>query len=359
MRVMTYRGPSNAHVLTKVKEELGSEAIILSNKTVTEGGKKVCEIMVAIDQPQEPEPPQKDEDTYLGGESAPSLPSSQAIGGWADEWGQIKDHLLALLRPQMDLSSLSPRQRLALEFLEREGVDPKVILSIYRTLIKDAGQSILPVLRKIAPIKPFVPEKMGSKFLVFTGPAGSGKTSALIRLALQDKKNNPGSRICLATCDTTQGKGRLVLKHYAELSGLAFREIAIKEDFAALMGDSAEFDRVYMDFPGLKNGETMREIMSELGMESVSDLSVHIVLNPYFAAAQYERFLKDYNCKQAGSLIWTKLDEACSFGSLINAAAISGLPVSAMSYGTGLRNSIVPAKDEALWRLIFKHQLPA
>ena len=354
MRVMTYRGPSSAHVLTKVKEELGSEAIILSNKTVKEGDKKVCEIMVAIDSKDEPAPPKKEDDSFLGGESAPS-PSA----GWANEWGQIKDHLLALLRPQMDLSCLSPRQRLALEFLEREGVDTKVILSIYRTLIKDAGKSVLPVLREIAPIMPFVPEKMDSKFLVFNGPAGCGKTSALIRLALMDKKNNPGTKICLATCDTTQGKGRLVLKHYAELSGLAFREVAVKEDFAALMADSDHFDRIYMDFPGLKAGETMQDKLAELGMDNVSDMTVHIVLNPYFAAAQYERFLNDYNCKQAKSIIWSKLDEAIAFGSLINAAAISGLPVSALSYGTGLRNSIVPVKDEALWRLVFKHQLPA
>jgi len=32
--------------------------------------------------------------------------------------------------------------------------------------------------------------------------------------------------------------------------------------------------------------------------------------------------------------------------------------VSALSYGSGLKNSIAPAKSDMLWRLIFKHALP-
>ncbi len=59
-----------------------------------------------------------------------------------------------------------------------------------------------------------------------------------------------------------------------------------------------------------------------------------------------------------GSLVWTKLDEACNFGALINVAAATGLPVSALSYGAGLRDTLVPAQSPMLWKIIFKHEMP-
>jgi flagellar biosynthesis protein FlhF len=39
-------------------------------------------------------------------------------------------------------------------------------------------------------------------------------------------------------------------------------------------------------------------------------------------------------------------------------AFASGLPVSALSYGSGLKNSIAPATREMVWRLLFMRKLP-
>lgn len=88
------------------------------------------------------------------------------------------------------------------------------------------------------------------------------------------------------------------------------------------------------------------------------DLAVHLVLNPYYASAQYAAFLKKFKSAKLKSLIWTKLDESCNYGALVNTAYESGLPVSLLSYGSGLRNSMKPANEKDFWRLVFKHQLP-
>jgi flagellar biosynthesis protein FlhF len=65
-----------------------------------------------------------------------------------------------------------------------------------------------------------------------------------------------------------------------------------------------------------------------------------------------------YKSEQLASVIWTKLDEACTFGSILNLAFAGGLPVSALSYGPGLKNSISPASEEMIWRLLFMRRLP-
>jgi flagellar biosynthesis protein FlhF len=36
----------------------------------------------------------------------------------------------------------------------------------------------------------------------------------------------------------------------------------------------------------------------------------------------------------------------------------TGLPVSALSFGPGLGNSLAPARENMLWRLLFKRELP-
>ncbi|WP_415714876.1 hypothetical protein [Maridesulfovibrio sp.] len=70
------------------------------------------------------------------------------IPDWNQEWNQIKGHMMALLKPQMNLNLLAPRQRLALEYLEREGVESKVILDLFQQLRGDKSKAILPELEK-------------------------------------------------------------------------------------------------------------------------------------------------------------------------------------------------------------------
>ena len=54
MHVKTYRGPNPATVFAQVKAELGEDAVILGNRTLTENGVKVCEVMAAVE-PVSPE----------------------------------------------------------------------------------------------------------------------------------------------------------------------------------------------------------------------------------------------------------------------------------------------------------------
>ena len=93
-------------------------------------------------------------------------------------------------------------------------------------------------------------------------------------------------------------------------------------------------------------------------MDAGDDMAVHLVLAPYFCPRQYQAFAQQYASGKLKSIVWTKLDEACTFGAMVNMAHAARLPISALSYGPGLKNSITPAKSEAVWRLLFKRQLP-
>ncbi|BDQ32867.1 flagellar biosynthesis protein FlhF [Pseudodesulfovibrio portus] len=349
MRMKTFKAATSTAAFAKVKAELGEEAVILSNKTISDNGSKCCEIVAAVE--NSPIRPATTRDAVV----------DDALGdavGWQREWSQIKGHIMALMKPQMDPRHLSPKQKIAMDYLEREDVDETVLARVYCGLRENGNDSIMKVLDPMLKAAPFKPANWSNTFHAFAGPGGAGKTSSLVRLALKIKKENPKTRICLATADGGRGKGRLVLKHYAELSGLAFREIITRDDLSLLREEEKNFDMVLIDLPGLPAKTSLEEWLTLYGMRAMDDLSIHLVLNPYYSTAQFNRFVEKYKSEQLASVIWTKLDEACTFGSVLNMAFASGLPVSALSYGTGLKNSIIEASEEMVWRLLFKRTLP-
>lgn len=372
MQVKTFHAKSTAQALLMVKESLGDDAVILSNRTVEQDGAKVCEIMAAVERTESKaqaaqaaraigrvraaatgnaRPIMRTKDDVLSEALDAGLP-------FAQEWCRLKEHFTALLKPQMRLNELAPRQRVALDYLEREGVDDDVIMDVYQGLHNDPEQTILPILDSLASTRPFSAGQWSEKFHAFAGPHGAGKTSCCIRLALMEKKRDPKARICLVSADQSRGQGRLVLRHYADLSGLAFRELANAEDFAQLKTESGLFDMILIDLPGLENGEILDARLLRLGMLPNADFAVHLALPTFLCNAQYRAFEKRYNGESVKSVIWTKLDEACTYGAMLNVAARTGLPVSALSFGAGFRDGIIPAETEMMWRLLFKHQLP-
>jgi len=353
--MMTFKAATSTAAFAKVKAELGEDAVILSNKTITEKGVKSCEIVAAVDSSPVSlggaKPQRQTKEDYV--ESALQHGTS-----WQREWSQIKGQIMQLMKPQMDLDLLSPKQKLAVEYLEREEVNETVLTHIFCSLREDKTRSIVHALETMITTQKFDAVQSPTKFQAFAGPGGSGKTSTLVRLALKEKKQNPRARICLVTADGGRGKGRLVLKHYAELSGLAFREIITRDDFHLLQKEAHQFDTILIDLPGLPNRTNLAEWTALYGLAGCDDLAIHLVLNPFYSPRQFERFMEKYKSEQLASVIWTKLDEACTFGALLNMAFASGLPVSTLSYGSGLKNSIAPATKEMIWRLLFMRKLP-
>jgi flagellar biosynthesis protein FlhF len=364
MRVKTYRGTENKAVMDRIKAELGPDAVILGVRNYKEDGVNCCEIMAALEDAAETRTAKSVRSSAAKPGDGPASmqpfdPTCMAgWGQWQSEWLQIKDHLTALMKPQLNYGALTPFQRQALEFLEREGVDAAVILDVFRALKDNPKVSILAPLERIVSAEPWCDHRWPQKFHAVAGPHGVGKTSALVRMALALKQEAQDCRICVVNADQHRLGSRLALKQYAELTGFSYIEVADATEFASLVASSREYDKVLVDLPGLDKGMTLERLMDKLGLDAAEDLRVHLVLSPFYAPTQLRAFERQYYAPQAASLIWTKLDEASGFGAMVNTAATTGLPVSALSYGAAMSETLSPAKQTALWRLVFKHRLP-
>jgi flagellar biosynthesis protein FlhF len=337
--------------MRRVKSELGPDAVILSTQTVHDKEERFCEITAALDGPLP-------DDAAAAPQSPPETASEEIRPGWGEwhrEWDVIKSHLMALMKPQLGLDELTPRQRMALEYLGREGVGEGVLLSISRELKEDPQRSVLASLGRIVRVRPIIREQ--ETFMAVSGPGGAGKTSTLLRAALAYSRSNPEARILLGNMDSMQGNGRLFLKHYAELSKMYYADMAgwAEKDILAL---ERKFDKIFIDLPGLTGDLKLEEHLTLNKLGAVPNLAVHLVLSPHYSARQLDAFLRKYKSSKTAGLIWTKCDEACIFGALINVAYATGVPVSGLSIGPGIRGSLVAAREVDLWRMVFKHELP-
>lgn len=284
---------------------------------------------------------------------------------WHEEWSTIKNQLLALMKPALRLDLLPPRQRLAIEFLQREGVEDAAILHLFQRLQGDPSASILAPLAQMVPVRTWNETEWPQRLQVIAGPFGAGKTSVAIRMALSLRKTAPTCRICLVNADATRGNGRLLLRHYCDLSHMAYKEASTTLELVAALNVCLRegYDRVLVDLPGLSRGRYLSTLLSDAGLadrtgETADDLAVHLTLPPHYGTLQLRGILARYRTEHAGSIVWTKLDEAEHYGQIVNVATQTGLPVSCLSFGPGLGNSLAPAKENMLWRLLFKRELP-
>lgn len=386
MQIKSYVGTSAQEILAQIKAEMGPDAIILSNRDFRKDGQRWHEVTAGVDRPAGPfdgapspasamlSPLGKSASTLLETVRAgqpyakPPTPTTAYSGGqqtsfpaewgeWQKEWRQLRDHMYALMQPSIQWDRLSPRQRVALEYMRREGVDGWVLIELYQRLASSPGASVLEALAQITPTRPWGLEEWPDRVHILAGPAGSGKTTTALRMAALLRQEKPNIRIACINVDCERGNGRLVLRHMAELSDFAYHEASDAEGMRTALRGTAEADCVFVDLPALPKDKNLNETIATLGLMNTQP-AVHLALSPHYGATQTQSFLDRYQTNLDGSMVWTKLDEAAGAGPLVNLSAVCRLPVSALSYGSGLRATLSPAHEPLVWRLVFKRQLP-
>lgn len=341
MQVKTFTGTTSQDVLAQIKAEMGPDAVILGNRTFRKNGVVLHEMTAGLERGQE--------------QGGPSSPEDWEV--WHRDWLQIKDQLMALMKPAMQMERLTPRQRVALEYLQREGVTDSVIMELYKHLLANPGDSVLECLYNLVPVRGWGNANWPQQLHCFTGPSGSGKTSTALRFALALRKAEPDARIVFVNADCLRGGGRLVLRHWAELSNFTYMEATDNASMNQALTAAAGARAIMIDVPGMNRDATLAQWFEDMGLASRSPCC-HLTLSPNWDRLHVRACLQRYAADGDASLVWTKLDECVGYGGLVNVAAASKLPVSALSYGAELKESLAPATEAMIWRLVFKRQLP-
>jgi flagellar biosynthesis protein FlhF len=191
------------------------------------------------------------------------------------------------------------------------------------------------------------------KLVVFVGPAGAGKTTTLVKIAIREGLSNRLS-VRILSLDPYRVAAHEKLRSFAGIIGAGFNAVNSVQEFPGAVEESRNKSVVFVDTPGYSSSEIdhAKEIAGCL--ERIPNKQVHLVLSASMKRESLMRCLRDYAAFEPDYLLFTKLDETDSQGALLSAALEAGKPLSFFASGQNIPDDIEPASAPVLLASVFR-----
>jgi flagellar biosynthesis protein FlhF len=179
----------------------------------------------------------------------------------------------------------------------------------------------------------------GCKVVAVVGPTGVGKTTTVAKLAaryvIERHKN-----VALISLDSNRVGGAGDLKVYAKAIGVPVKAAATTAAFKAAVTEFRKFDIVLVDTCGFNHKKQDQIDDLKAWLDCIDAIEIHLALP---ATGKESDLLNTFRCLNdidVQHLIFTKLDESCTYGNLINVLVHHPLPVSFVTNGREVPNAI-------------------
>lgn len=398
MIVKKFQAQTEKEAITKAKEELGNGAVVLSVKSLKQRGifkyfkKDLVEITAALD-----------EKDFLTGfnQSKSNVHSTSQVPSFnmlADEKIDVisdstaleekLDSLHNLLKNQLNKESefekaingvTYTQQEEKKVIKEKENNNFKFLQLIYSKLIdndvneKFANMIISEIessLKKESNIDSLVSGvyqkiilKLGEpqpiiigkkpKVVFFIGPTGVGKTTTIAKIASSFKIEHE-CRVAFITADTYRIAAVEQLNTYASIIDCPVSVIYTADEIVDAIKAYDSYDLILVDTAGRshKSDDQMTEISDLLvSVEQLKDiyefevfltLSITTKYNDLARITEAYKYVPDYK------IIFTKLDETCSLGNILNIKLLTNAPLSYTTSGQNVPNDIEIINEQGL-----------
>jgi flagellar biosynthesis protein FlhF len=196
-----------------------------------------------------------------------------------------------------------------------------------------------------------------TRVVALIGPTGVGKTTTIAKLAanyaLVEKK-----KVGLVTLDTYRIAAVEQLKTYGQIIDIPIRVAYTPAEVGPAIESFAGFDVILVDTAGRSQKNPMQ--VSELkNLIEAANCETHLVL----AASTKQRDLLDqverFRHASVDRLLFTKLDETTTYGTIFSVAAKTGLPVSYLTTGQKVPEDIEAAEAARLVTLVMNSAAPS
>lgn len=216
-----------------------------------------------------------------------------------------------------------------------------------------------------APAAPAVPEPGGGDLtggarigaahrphtIALVGPTGVGKTTTVAKLAATLKLDG-GQRVGLITADTYRIAAVEQLRTYAGLIGLPLEVVSTPDEMRSALGRMSHLDAVVIDTAGRspRAADRLDELAALLAAARPHE--THLVLASTSSQRTLLHAAERFSGVKTDRLIFTKLDEAVSFGVLLNVVREIGRPLSYITTGQDVPHQIEVCDADRLAGLV-------
>jgi flagellar biosynthesis protein FlhF len=190
-----------------------------------------------------------------------------------------------------------------------------------------------------------------SRVVAFVGPPGAGKTSALVKLAVQYGLA-ARKTVQVLTTDTYRIAAAEELRSYAAILGIGCQVLETAGALAQAIDEHRQKDLILIDTPGLCRSEMeASEDLAKL-LASHPGVDTHLVLPASMRAADLCRVSGQYSIFHPRKLLFTRMDETETFGPIVSSSIRMGLPVSFFSRGQRIPEDLEAATPDLLLDLV-------
>jgi flagellar biosynthesis protein FlhF len=340
MHVKRIYASSVREALSSAREQLGESALVLSTELVPSPGwrgwvgQRVVRLTAAAERP-EPGSPEAWSDAFASSPK-PQAPSPRlsvdrpaiAVPDGRPSRPDPRAGLIARLAAAGLSGSLAEAVAAEMSDAEcRTGTDEALRRALGTVIAPIAGGS-----------EPF------TRYEVFVGPPGVGKTTTIAKIAAQACANH-GLRLNLVAADGFRAGAIEQLRSYATIVGAPFRVARSADELdRALTGtrQTALIDTAGHTIPDAG----MIELVEVLGRKRGA--RTHLVLAADTSAATARRLLDRYARIAPARVVITKLDEADSVMPLVDAVRERGLVVSYLTTGQRVPEDLERATPASL-----------
>jgi flagellar biosynthesis protein FlhF len=383
MKVKRYLAATSKEALRQVKEELGDDAVILSNRKMKNG----VEIMALadaemsglveapatqshgaqkaiIDKPIAPpvytkvpvvaqellEPPKAMPEISVSlmhdiiaeiHAMKTTLEDQLATVAWG-HYTQRKPEKMKILRTMLDVG-FSPQ-------LSRRLVDKLNADFDYEQSLKQAMSALTCNLHTGASDE--MVEKGGIYALI--GPTGVGKTTTTAKLAARCVIRHGADKVALLTTDSYRIGGHEQLKIYGQLLGIPVRNIKDTEDLQLTLYELRNKHMVLIDTIGMSQRDHMVAEQSAMLTNCGADIKRMLILSAASNGKTLDEVISAYQNDGIFGCIITKIDEAASLGVALDAVIRRKLMLHYVTNGQKVPEDIHAANARYLLHRIFK-----
>ncbi len=190
------------------------------------------------------------------------------------------------------------------------------------------------------------------RIAAFVGCTGVGKTTTIAKLAaLQSgwyKK-----RVALITLDNYGITAVEELRAYAQIIGIPLETAVNKAELKLKIKKYQDKELIFIDTPGInpQNKSLIREIKGCFA--KLSDLQTHLVLSASTKEKDLYAITEAFKKITVHRLLFTKIDESSTYGNIVNLMIRTNIPLSFLCSGRKVPDDIEAGSLEKLVDLLF------
>jgi flagellar biosynthesis protein FlhF len=382
-RIKTYVAASVSHAMDMARRELGEDAMLIQSKRsesaagqfevtfgIVPGSMPVT--AASIGEPRTPaqsvfEPPRQTQ--------AQPSPRKETKARAAEETG-VASALDSLRREVLAMQTILVRTKLGspactvastqvarlYTMLMQQGVDPELVAELVGA-VQDRLSAPHPEPRGEADDPTAARDGLHAHFnsrirsgeslepgkaVMLVGPPATGKTSALIKIAMEHGLKR-GLRPEIFTLDRSRRPGSRALETMTELMDIRCRPLLSLEALRSALSSPRDEDTMMLiDTSGYGDGAIEKDMELAAALQASRDLEVHLVLPATWHAAALRRAVDRFEPLEPSRILFTMLDQAAVFGPLVQETWRAGKTLSFFTTGSTGPASIQRATIEDL-----------